>query len=497
MTHQKKSPSSQRSWRYAVALAALAALVVAGTAAAQEPPPAAGPTLDEILQKHYEARGGLTAIQALDRIVMKGAFSMQGMEMPIVEYRQRPNRFRSETDFQGMQMVEAYDGKTAWAANPMMGSGKPEKQGAEETKTVAMRADFDGILVDWRRKGAKVELAGKEAVDGADAYKLIVTTKEGLKYTSWIDAATYLERKTLIPAMMQGQPMEIAISVTEWADVSGTKQPAKATLVTDMGTFDIVYGDYQVGAAIDEDLFFMPGQKADPALTLADVLDRHTKARAQPGAENVKTIQASGKLGLMGLQLPLQMTFARPRLARLDADMAGSKLTLAFDGTTAWTVSPMQGIPEPEAMPAEAAEAIALFSDFLWGLLGDREAAGFQVELAGVEKVERDETYKLLLQRGDGTKREVFLGGEDFLERKVHLEAVFMGTLQQLDALLTDYRSVDGIALPHSIQILSGGTPAASVSVDKVSTNVELESGFFSMPSVPAKAAAAPPGSAP
>jgi outer membrane lipoprotein-sorting protein len=493
----KSNPMSRRRWLSVVGLiAAVLFTGVVGAAGAQEPQAAAADlTLDEILQRHYEARGGLAAIQALDGIVIKGAFSLQGMEMPIVEYRQRPNLFRTETDFQGMQMVEAYDGKAAWGINPMMGSGKPERQGAEETRTLAMRADLDGPLVDWRRKGSKVELQGKETVDGHEAYKLVVTTKEGLKYTSWIDATTFLERKNLVPAMMQGQPMEIAISVTEWTDVAGTKQPAKVTLVTDMGSFDVVYSDIQVDAELDPEIFFLPGQKADSALTLEQVLERHIGARAKPGAESVQTLQASGKLGLMGLQLPLEMTFARPRLARLDADMAGSKLTLAFDGTTAWTVSPMQGMPEPEAMPPEAAEAIALFSDFLWGLLAEREAQGLEIELAGIEKVERDETYKLALKRSDGQKREVYLGGEDFLERKVHLQAVFMGTLQQLDALLTDYRVVGGLALPHSIQILSGGNPAASVTVEGVETNVAIADGFFSLPAKPATGA--PPGSAP
>jgi hypothetical protein len=289
--------------------------------------------------------------------------------------------------------------------------------------------------------------------------------------------------------------VDLETRVLEYADVGGAEVPSKVQLVTGMGSFDVTYSNHAPGSDLDPDLFFMPGQKADAALGLAEVLDRHTKARAKPGAENVKTIQAAGKLGLMGLQLPLTMTFERPRQARLDADMAGSKLTLAFDGKTAWTVSPMQGIPEPEALPPEAAEAIALFSDFLWGLLAEREAQGLEVQLAGIEKVERDETYKLSLKRADGQVREVYLGGEDFLERKVHLEAVFMGTPQQLDALLTDYRVVEGIALPHAIQILAGGNPAATVAVEGVKTNVAVESGFFSLP---AKAAAStPPGAAP
>jgi hypothetical protein len=466
-----------------------------GALHAQEPQPAAGPTLDEVLQKHYEARGGLAALQALDRIVVQGSLSMQGFELPFVEYRQRPNRLRTEVDVQGTKIVEAFDGKTAWRIDPMTGTGKPEKQGVEETKAGAVRADLEGPLVDWRRKGHKVELLGKEQVDGADAYKLRVRSREGLELTIWLDATTHLERRSLVPTMTQGQPMELTFRTLEYADVGGAKVPSKIQIETAMGAFDLTYSSFAPGSTIDENLFFMPGQVANPALTLADVLDRHVKARAKPGAENVKTLQAAGKLGLMGLQLPLQMTFERPRQARLDADMAGTKLTLAFDGKTAWTVSPMQGITEPEAMPPEAAEAIALFSDFLWGLLAEREAQGLQIELAGIEKVERDDTYKLSLKRTDGQTREVYLGGEDFLERKVHLEAVFMGTAQQLDALLTDYREVGGIALPHSIQILAGGNPAASVIVESVSTNVTVESGFFSLP---AKAAAGtPPGGAP
>ena len=499
MKNPKSCPPSLAFWRpvagaVGVVLVVLLVLLVAGGAAsAQQPAAAAGPTLDEILQKNYEARGGLPALQALDRIVVQGTFSMQGFDLPFVEYRQRPNKFRTEVDAQGTQVVEAYDGKIGWRIDPMAGTGKPEKQGAE-VQALAVRADFDGVLVDWRRKGHKVELAGKEPVDGADAYKLNVTTKDGLKLTTWIDATTYLERQSLVPAVMQGQPMNVTFRTLEYADVNGAKLPSKVQIVTDMGSFDLTYSNFAPGSTIDENIFFMPGQVANPALTLAEVLDRHTQARAKPGAENVKTIQAAGKLGLMGLQLPLQMTFARPRLARLDADMAGTKLTLAFDGKIAWTVSPMQGITEPEAMPPEAAEAIALFSDFLWGLLAEREAQGLQVELAGIEKVERDETYKLSLKKADGQVRDVYLGGEDFLERKVHLQAVFMGTAQQLDALLGDYRSVDGIALPHSIQILAGGNPAASVTVDSVKTNVEVASDFFALP--PKPAATTPPGGA-
>ena len=42
---------------------------------------------------------------------------------------------------------------------------------------------MEGPLVDYRRKGHKVELLGKEKVEGVDAYKLKLTLKGGeVKY---------------------------------------------------------------------------------------------------------------------------------------------------------------------------------------------------------------------------------------------------------------------------------------------------------------------------
>jgi hypothetical protein len=41
------------------------------------------------------------------------------------------------------------------------------------------QADFEGPLVGWKEKGHTVELVGREAVDGKEAYKLKVTLRSG------------------------------------------------------------------------------------------------------------------------------------------------------------------------------------------------------------------------------------------------------------------------------------------------------------------------------
>ena len=472
--------------KHALALCSGLVLLAGGGLLGQQPssPPTADtePTLQDVLDRHLAARGGLEQIKAAQRLAMKGAALAQGMELPLEALRQRPNLFLSQIDFQGMTIVQAYDGETAWALNPMMGAVEPQPMPDAEAALFALQADFDGPLIDARRKRIELELVGKETVGEREAWRIAITYPGGQQETAFLDAETYLELRRLGQSAAQGVVSDITIDWLAYTEVEGVQYATRWSFSTPMGPLEIRIDEVSVNPEIDGDRFYMPGQEADPTLTLEQILERHTAARTKAGAEGVSTLRATGTLTVFGLELPLTMSFARPRSARLEADMQGVSLVLAFDGETAWTVSPMQGIAEPEALPAEAEEAIALFADFLWGLLADREAKRLKVGFAGIEEVERDQAYKLTLEREDGQVRDLYLGGEDFLERKVHLEAVFMGSQQVIDALLGDYVEVNGVMVPKRIDILTGGTPAAMVEIAEVETGVEIDPSVFALP---------------
>ena len=238
-----------------------------------------------------------------------------------------------------------------------------------------------------------------------------------------------------------------------------------------------------------------PGQEADSSLTVDEIVSRHLEQRLPE--KRVESVSAEGQLVFMGLQLPVKIVIARPRSSRVEADMAGTPMILAYDGESAWTVSPMQGFFEPEQLGEEAEESIALFADFIWGMLAERQDSGIEVELAGIENVGNHSTYALKL--GGSVDRTLYLGGEDFLEHKLSLETVFLGQLQKIDALMADYRDVDGLQVPHDIQLLSSGAPLAQVVLSAVETNVEVDPKTFEMPPPPppapeAEGAAEPPG---
>ena len=60
---------------------------------------------------------------------------------------------------------------------------------------MAASADFEGPLVDYKAKGNKIELAGKEKVGKRLAFKLAISMKNGENRIDFIDSKTHLEVK--------------------------------------------------------------------------------------------------------------------------------------------------------------------------------------------------------------------------------------------------------------------------------------------------------------
>src|SRR5436190_20093781 len=77
---------------------------------------AAAPTVDSLIAKNLEARGGLDKIKAVQTMRMTGKMMMgPGMEAPMIIEMKRPANMRIEFTFQGMTGVQAYDGKSGWS----------------------------------------------------------------------------------------------------------------------------------------------------------------------------------------------------------------------------------------------------------------------------------------------------------------------------------------------------------------------------------------------
>jgi hypothetical protein len=198
------------------------ALFILVAAALAATPTVAAQTVDEIVARHVDARGGRDALAAVRTVRMTGrATEGPGRQAIVRREIARPGRIRTEFVFQGTTGVWAWDGSAGWRVSPLDGRFVPEAMPAEEAAQVAEQADIDGPLVDWRAKGHAVELVGSELLAGGPAHRLKVTPKSGAVRHVWVEAATGLVVRTESTRRLRGREVVLETVLGDYRETAG------------------------------------------------------------------------------------------------------------------------------------------------------------------------------------------------------------------------------------------------------------------------------------
>src|SRR6478672_6752093 len=133
--HQAAPPlisNGKTSMHLRLSLGLLAGLLALPLVDAQTPGPT--PTVDELVAKNLEAKGGATALEAIKTIRFEGRLLVnQGqLEMKYSETKKRSGKVKTDVVLQGMNLVQAYNGTSGWKIFPLYGRKDPEKMSADE-----------------------------------------------------------------------------------------------------------------------------------------------------------------------------------------------------------------------------------------------------------------------------------------------------------------------------------------------------------------------------
>lgn len=230
-------------------------------AASDTKPAPAGVTVAQIVDKHVAARGGVKAWHAVQTLSVSGKLDAGSgdsiersrlmaragagasarrnaaataksstektqIQLPFRLELKRPQKSRLEIDFAGKTAVQVYDGQTGWKLRPYLNRDDVEPFTAEEAKAESVKADLEPPLVDYAAKGSRVALEGMEQVDGHNAYKLKLTSKEGDVHHIWIDATSFLDVKVEgLPRRMDGKMRTVWIYQRDFRAVQGVMVP--------------------------------------------------------------------------------------------------------------------------------------------------------------------------------------------------------------------------------------------------------------------------------
>ena len=217
------------------------------TAAAAVPRAPALPTLTaaQIVEKNVAARGGLATWKAVQTMSWKGKMGAGGttyetvtpklrleqkereeMQLPFRLEFKRPLKSRLELDFNGQTAVQVYDGVSGWKLRPYLGRSNWDAYTAAELGQAALEPGIDGFLIDFAAKGARVDAAGTDNVEGHPAYKLKVTRKDGTVRNVWVDGGSFLDLKVDgEPRKLDGKPHAVAVYLRDYKRDQGLMIP--------------------------------------------------------------------------------------------------------------------------------------------------------------------------------------------------------------------------------------------------------------------------------
>lgn len=208
--------------RVAIIVVAAALFAPAGWAQDQKTP-----TVDELVAKNIEAKGGAAALQSLQSVRFTGKLLVNEgqIEFGYLQTKKRPGAVRTDATLQGMTAVQAYDGKEGWKISPFQGRKDPEKLSADDVKSLIEDAEIDGPLVDWKAKGSTVDYLGREDVDGTLAYKLKVVRKDGDVCFVYLDPDHFLEIRVLTQRVEHGAQTEVETDLGDYEKIGGVFLP--------------------------------------------------------------------------------------------------------------------------------------------------------------------------------------------------------------------------------------------------------------------------------
>jgi outer membrane lipoprotein-sorting protein len=179
---------------------------------------------DQIVAKVIAARGGLAKLRAIHSERVSGKISFGEVTGPFVVELKRPLKMHMQLTIQNQTMVRVYDGQSqGWANNPFAGKMNPDAMTEDELRNITEESDFDGPLVDYKRKGNQVELVGKDKVNEKDVWRVKLTTKNGDVRFYLFDANSFHLLKWEGQRKYEGKELPVESYFSDYREVGGLK----------------------------------------------------------------------------------------------------------------------------------------------------------------------------------------------------------------------------------------------------------------------------------
>ena len=213
------------------------------------------------------------------------------------------------------------------------------------------------------------------------------------------------------------------------------------------------------------------------AQTVDEVINKHIDAiGGKDKLSQVKSVYTENSVDVMGNSVAQKEYLLEGKGFKSEVDFNGSNIVQCVTDKGGWTINPMMGSADAQAIPDELYKS-SKPQIFLNGALSDYIAKGYKAELGGQE----GGNFKIKVT-GDGLETYYFIDAKTYLLTKSVTKGEAMGQSVEVTTTYSDHKKTDfGIVLPYTKSVDMGMFQFVQ-KTDKLEVNKAIDPKIFEMP---------------
>ena len=182
------------------------------------------------------------------------------------------------------------------------------------------------------------------------------------------------------------------------------------------------------------------------AQSLEEIVKKYTVANKLDKVGSLKTIKLTGKMSMMGMDIPVEIWMKNPDKIKSVTNINGQEMVQVFDGVKGYVINPTAGSTEPVEMDEQSLRSIQrnnMFSNYM-----DTYLKNGQLALAGEESVNGSPAHKIKATIEGGIVLDLFIDKASYLMTKSSVTMDAQGQTMTMDTYPSDYKEVSGLFMP-------------------------------------------------
>lgn len=212
-----------------------------------------------------------------------------------------------------------------------------------------------------------------------------------------------------------------------------------------------------------------------------EILQRHFEVVGQNKLNKVSTIKMTGDLLQGNVSMDILMLMKRPEKIYIEGKIDRISFIRAFNGEQGWEINPFRGETEPRVLTSSEVNELNETGNFN-GMLYNFFQNEYSMELIENDSEYFEEAFLLKVTKPDNTFMIFVIDPESFVVLRIMLIKNVNGVNKDFEVVLGDYKYVDDILFPFSVELLSDGQSVMQYHFNDIILDAEIDDKVFEMP---------------